>query len=166
LRVNCLIDLRITREPPESTLAVALLERYYRELDGRFRDGFDRGRGSAAPPEELAAPCGLLLLAWHGQQPVGCGAVRRLDPDTAEIKRMWVDPGARGLGVGRSLLAALEAGAVELGCSAVRLDTAASLTEALALYQSSGYVEIPAYNENPYAAHWLEKRVMTEPADR
>jgi GNAT superfamily N-acetyltransferase len=72
---------------------------------------------------------------------------------------MWVDPVARGAGVGRSLLAALEAGAVELGCRTVRLDTAASLTEALALYEVAGYVEIPAYNENPYAAHWLEKRL-------
>ena len=90
---------------------------------------------------------------------MGCGAVRRLDPDTAEIKRMWVDPGARGLGVGRSLLAALEAAAGELGCRAVRLDTAAPLIEALALYRAAGYVEIPAYNENPYAAHWLEKRL-------
>ncbi len=105
------------------------------------------------------APRGLLLLAWQGQQAVGCGAVRRLDADTAEIKRMWVEPAARGQGIGRSLLAALEAGAVELGCRTVRLDTAASLTEALAMYEAAGYVEIPAYNENPYAAHWLEKRL-------
>lgn len=157
--LNWPIDLRFTREQPESTLAVALLERYHRELDARFPDGFDRARGSAAPSAELVAPRGLLLLAWQGQQAVGCGAVRRLDADTAEIKRMWVEPAARGQGIGRSLLAALEAGAVELGCRTVRLDTAASLTEALAMYEAAGYVEIPAYNENPYAAHWLEKRL-------
>jgi ribosomal protein S18 acetylase RimI-like enzyme len=107
----------------------------------------------------LLAPHGRFLLARQDARAVGCGGVRRLSHDTAEIKRMWVDPAARGLGVGRSLLAALERGAVELGCRAVRLDTAASLTEALALYRSAGYAEIPSYNDNPYAAHWLEKRV-------
>jgi ribosomal protein S18 acetylase RimI-like enzyme len=72
---------------------------------------------------------------------------------------MWVDPAARGVGVGRSLLAALERAAVQLGCTTVRLDTAASLREALALYRSAGYLDIPAYNDNRYAAHWLAKRV-------
>jgi GNAT superfamily N-acetyltransferase len=151
-------ELRITAEPPESSVAVALLDLYYAELKTRFPGGFDLALTTAAPPAELTAPNGLFLIARHGQQAVGCGGVRRLDRDNAEIKRMWVDPGARGLGVGRALLSALERGAVELGSQAVRLDTAAALTEALALYRSAGYAEIPAYNENPYAAHWLEKR--------
>jgi GNAT superfamily N-acetyltransferase len=72
---------------------------------------------------------------------------------------MWVDPAARGLGIGRSLLSALEGAAAELGCHTVRLDTAAYLTEALPLYRSAGYSDIPAYNDNPYSAHWLEKRL-------
>ena len=152
-------ELRITPEHPESAIAVALLDRYYGELELRFPDGFDLGRTTAAPPAELIAPRGQFLVARRGARAVGCGGVRRLGPGTAEIKRMWVDPEARGLGVGRSLLLALERGAVELGCHAVRLDTAASLTEALALYKSAGYAEIPAYNDNSYAAHWLEKRV-------
>jgi GNAT superfamily N-acetyltransferase len=151
-------ELRITAEPPESSVAVALLDLYYAELEARFPGGFDLALTTAAPPAELTPPNGLFLVARHGRQAVGCGGVRRLDRASAEIKRMWVDPGARGLGVGRGLLSALERGAVELGCQAVRLDTAASLTEALALYRSAGYAEIPAYNENPYAAHWLEKR--------
>jgi GNAT superfamily N-acetyltransferase len=151
----------ITAEPSDSTLAGALLDRYYGELAARFPAGpagFDRGRVALAAAE-LAPPHGMLLLARLDGRAVGCGAVRRLDEDRAEIKRMWVDPAARGLGIGRSLLAALEGAAAELGCGTVRLDTAAYLTEALSLYQSAGYGEIPAYNDNPYAAHWLEKRL-------
>ena len=72
-------------------------------------------------------------------RPVGCGAVRKLDETTGEIKRMWVDPAARGRGVGRQLLRALEGAAVELGCETVYLDTSAHLVEAIALYRSFGY---------------------------
>ena len=68
--------------------------------------------------------------------------------------------GGPRLGIGRGLVGALESAAAGLGCRTVRLDTAAYLTEALALYQSLGYREIPAYNDNPYAAHWLEKRLL------
>ena len=152
-------DLRITREPPDSTRAAVLLERYYGELEARFPGGFEAGDAATVSPAQLTPPHGMLLLARWGRRPVGCGAIRRLDADIAEIKRMWVDPDARGVGVGRSLLAALERAAVELGCTTVRLDTAASLSEALALYRSAGYLDIPAYNDNRYAAHWLAKRV-------
>jgi ribosomal protein S18 acetylase RimI-like enzyme len=87
--------------------------------------------------------------------------VRALEADVAEIKRMWVDPAARGAGVGRGLLTGLEAAAAaDLGARTVRLDTAASLTEALGLYRSAGYREIAAYNDNPYAAHWLERTLV------
>ena len=82
-------------------------------------------------------------MARVDDRPVACGAVRKLDETTGEIKRMWVDPAARGLGVGRQLLTALEGAAVELGCEAVYLDTSAHLTEAIALYRSFGYEEIP-----------------------
>jgi GNAT superfamily N-acetyltransferase len=159
LRVNTQIDLSIDSEAPDSELVGDLLERYFAELDARFPGGFDPERTVAAPAAELTPPHGRLLVARLHQRPVGCGAVRRLDAETAEIKRMWIDPAARGLGVGRRLLAALERAAAELGCRVVRLDTAAALTEALALYSSAGYREIDAYNENPYAAHWLEKRL-------
>jgi ribosomal protein S18 acetylase RimI-like enzyme len=150
-------ELRITPERAGGPLALALLARYYAELDSRFPGGFELERTVAAPADELTPPRGLFLVATLDGAAVGCGAVRLLDADVAEIKRMWVDPGARGAGVGRALLASLEAGAVELGAHAVRLDTAASLTEALGLYRSAGYREIAAYNDNPYAAHWLER---------
>ena len=152
-------DLQITPEPPDSPLASALLGRYYDELAARFPDGPDRFDLAliAAPASELTPPNGLFLLARHGGDAVGCGAVRTLDADHAEIKRMWVDPAVRGRGIGRRLLAALESAAAGLGRRTVRLDTTAFLTEALSLYRSAGYTAIPAYNDNPYSAHWLEK---------
>ena len=156
-----MIDLRIAPEPPDSTLARTLLGRYYEELAARFPGGpgeFAPARiRITAPTTEFTPPHGVFLVARLDAQAVGCGAVRTLDADNAEIKSMWVDSAARRLGVGRSLLVALESTAAALGCRSVRLDTAAYLTEALPLYKSAGYSEIPAYNDNPYAAHWLEK---------
>jgi GNAT superfamily N-acetyltransferase len=153
------MELRIGPEPADSAAAAALLDRYYGELAARFPAGtgeFDLAL-IAAPTAEFAPPHGAFLLARLDGRAVGCGAVRTLDADVAEIKRMWIDPDERGHGIGRSLLVALETAAHELGCRAVRLDTAAHLTEALALYRSAGYVAISAYNDNPYAEHWLEK---------
>ncbi len=159
MRVNARIDLRIDPEPPDSQLVGELLERYYAELDSRFPSGFDLALTVAAPAAELTPPLGLMLVARLDARAVGCGGVRRLEANAAEIKRMWIDPSARGLGIGRRLLVALELAAAELGCDTVRLDTAATLTEARALYQGAGYGEIAAYNDNPYAAHWFEKRL-------
>lgn len=70
---------------------------------------------------------------------------------------MWVDPAVRGQGGGRRMLAALEAEAAALGALEVCLDTSAHLTEAIALDRSAGYQEVPAYNDNVYAAHWFRK---------
>jgi GNAT superfamily N-acetyltransferase len=154
-------DLRITAEPSDGAQVSALLGRYYDELAERFpggRDVFEPTRIAAATTE-FSPPHGMFLVARIDGQEVGCGAIRALDAQTAEIKRMWVDPATRSRGIGRSLLTALENAAAELGCHTVRLDTAAYLTEALPLYRSAGYREIPAYNDNPYAEHWLEKRL-------
>ena len=82
-----------------------------------------------------------------------------IGPGLAEIKRMYVAPSARGRGLGRTLLGALEAAAVDLGCDRVRLDTAASFTEAVALYHSAGYTDIADYNGNPHASVWMERRL-------
>jgi ribosomal protein S18 acetylase RimI-like enzyme len=72
-------------------------------------------------------------------------------------------PGARGRGLGRRLLRALEEAAAELGWHTVRLDTGDQQPDALALFRSAGYREIPDYNANPYASYWLEKRLARGP---
>lgn len=70
---------------------------------------------------------------------------------------MWIADSVRGLGIGRRLLAELEARAAEHGARAVRLETNRNLTEAIAMYRSAGYVEVPAFNDEPFAHHWFEK---------
>jgi ribosomal protein S18 acetylase RimI-like enzyme len=75
----------------------------------------------------------------------------------ADLRRMWVAPSARGLGVGARLLAELERVARAQGARVVRLETNRALTEAIALYRRSGYVEVPRASDEPYAHHWFEK---------
>lgn len=140
--------------------ARACLRAYAAELDRRFPEGFDLAAGTPAGPAELRPPAGELLLAYLNHEPVGCGAVRH-HPDEAwsEIKRVWVAESVRGLGLARRLVAMLEARARTAGSDVARLDTHRSLTEAVALYRSSGYRDIAAYNDNPYAHHWFAKRL-------
>ena len=132
---------------------------YVAELGRRFPGGFDPDRSRRVQDDELRPPYGVVLLATLQSEPVGCGSLRFHDGEPAEIKRLWVASSVRGLGVGRRLLAALEERAVEGGSRAVRLDTNASLVEAIAMYRSSGYVEVAPFNDEPYAQHWFEKRL-------
>ena len=112
-------EVRITPEPSDSELAGVLLDRYYDELAARFPggpDAFDLAR-IAARAEEFSPPLGVFLVARRAGDAVGCGAVRTLDAGRGEIKRMWVDPAVRGLGIGRGLLIALERAAGRTRCS-------------------------------------------------
>jgi ribosomal protein S18 acetylase RimI-like enzyme len=127
------------------------------ELDTRFGDGFDPGQSNPAAADELRPPAGLILVARLAEAPVGCGAVKLHGKSPAELKRMWVDPAARGLGLGRRLLQELEQHARESGARVVRLETNRELTEAIRLYRSSGYREVPPFNQERYADHWFEK---------
>lgn len=133
------------------------LSAYYAELDERFDAGFEPSVARPTTVDDMRPPAGLFLLASLREHPVGCGVLKLHGDEPAEIKRLWVDGSARGLGVGRRLLAELERLAAERGAPAVQLDTNRSLTEAIALYRSSGYVEIEAFNDEPYAHHWFEK---------
>jgi ribosomal protein S18 acetylase RimI-like enzyme len=100
---------------------------------------------------------GALLIARSKGAPVACGALKFHVDQPVELKRMWVAPEARGLGLGRRLLGELERYALANGATSVRLETNRSLTEAIQLYRSSGYHEVPAFNAEPYAHHWFEK---------
>jgi DNA-binding MarR family transcriptional regulator/GNAT superfamily N-acetyltransferase len=146
-------------EDPASTAARFCIESYFAELDARFDAGFDPSQSISADVEELTEPAGLLLVARLRGEPVGCGALKLHGRDPAEIKRMWVAPTARGLGVGRRILGELETRARRRGVGLVRLETNRTLREAGGLYRSAGYVEVEAFNDEPYAHHWFEKRL-------
>jgi ribosomal protein S18 acetylase RimI-like enzyme len=98
------------------------------------------------------------VLATLEGRPVGCGALK-CHAGFGEIKRMWVKGAARGLGVGRRILRRLEDLASSRRIPLLRLETNDTLKEAQALYRSSGYREVPAFNAEPYAHHWFEKRL-------
>jgi GNAT superfamily N-acetyltransferase len=98
-------------------------------------------------PSDVAAGNGAFLVAYRAQQPVGCGAVRLIDPATAELKRMYVEPELRGEGIGRKLVEALEVEARRLGAERVVLETGTRQTAALALYARCGFSPIPLYGE-------------------
>lgn len=149
--------VEIVQTLPKSPEARWCLDRYFDELALRFEDGFDRDAGMASDVECFVPPNGTFLVAQLFGTPVGCGALRTLKGGVGEIKRMWLAPEMRGLGVGRRLLAALERAACERKMRSIRLDTHESLTEAIRFYRASGYREVERYNDNPYAHHWFTK---------
>jgi GNAT superfamily N-acetyltransferase len=135
------------------------LREYVAELDRRFAAGFDPARSISADDEELRPPAGLLLVASLRSEPIGCGALKFHGDKPTEIKRLWVAESARGAGIGRRLLAELEARAGRSSSPIVRLETNQALTEGIAMYRSAGYTEVAPFNDEPYAHHWFEKRL-------
>ncbi|MFF4398761.1 GNAT family N-acetyltransferase [Streptomyces sp. NPDC001480] len=146
---------------PDHADAQHCLRSYYTELQERFETGFDPTRSLLPDAGELRPPHGLFLVARLRGEPVGCAGLKLPPRAPAEIKRMWVAPGARGLGLGRRFLTELEARAVRNGRDVLRLDTNKALTAAIGLYHSQGFREVPAFNHEPYAHHWFEKRIAT-----
>jgi DNA-binding MarR family transcriptional regulator len=151
--------ITIAPEPADSADARWCIAQYFDELGRRFEQGFDPSRSIPAAEADMTPPRGVLLVARLRGQPVGCGALKLHPGEPSELKRMWVDPRARGLGLGRRLLRELELHAAEAGATTIRLETNGSLSEAIALYRTSGYDEVPAFNDEPYAHHWFEKRL-------
>ncbi len=142
---------------PEHPDAQYCLAEYVAELNRRSTRGFDPSVGATALPHEVRPPAGHFFVAYLRGEAIGCGAVKHHDDAPAEIKRMWIAPEARGLGLGRRLLETLEACARENGARLAHIETGGVLTEALALYRSTGWVEVAPFNDEPFADHWFEK---------
>ncbi len=151
--------VRIERVDPASASARWCVQQYFSELASRFEEGFDPTQSIAADDAELRPPLGAFLVASVDGEPVASGAVKLIGPGLGSLKRMWVAGSARGLGLGRRMLVALEAEARDLGVAILRLETNRALTEAISLYRRSGYVEVAAFNADPYANYWFEKRL-------
>jgi GNAT superfamily N-acetyltransferase len=120
---------------------------------------FSAAGGSVVEASDFGAPHGAFVLAVADGTPTGCGGLRRLTSTTGEVKRLFVCRAARGRGVGRALLDALEERAPQLGFTRLRLDTGGGEPGVLELRRSAHYQPIEDYNGNPYARYWFEKQL-------
>jgi DNA-binding MarR family transcriptional regulator len=151
-------SVEITPVDPEHADAQYCLAEYVAELNRRSTSRrFDPAVGATAHPHEVRPPAGHFFVAYLHGEPTGCGAVKHHADDPAEIKRMWIAPEARGLGLGRRLLETLEGCARDNGARVAHIETSAVSSEALSLYRSTGWVEVQRFNDEPFADHWFEK---------
>lgn len=148
---------------PADPRAQGCLRAYYAELARRFRQGFDVNLSRDPEAAAMQPPRGSFLIALSDGVAVGCAGLKGTDRGYGEVKRVWVDPSTRGLGLSRRLMTAVEDRARGLGMAVLRLDTNSALPEAVALYRSSGWTEIPRFNDDPYPDRFFEKRLWTPP---
>jgi DNA-binding MarR family transcriptional regulator/GNAT superfamily N-acetyltransferase len=149
--------VKIAPRSPSDPIARFCLRSYFAELAERFPDGFDPASALPLSDDDMTPPHGVLLVATVHGEGVGCGAVKLEPGELPYLKRMWVSPSMRGAGLGRRLLAELEAFAASTGAQGVRLETNATLSEAIAMYRATGYREVDAFNDELYAHHWFVK---------
>ena len=137
--------ITIARADLTGEVSRALIGALNEELSGAYSEpGATHFR---LDPTEVSDGRGAFLIVCYEGAPAGCGAVRLLDTETAELKRMYVDPSVRGRGLGRRLVAALETEAGALGARRLVLETGVRQTAALALYRATGFEPIPLYGE-------------------
>jgi DNA-binding MarR family transcriptional regulator/GNAT superfamily N-acetyltransferase len=150
-------EIDIRKADPAGADAQRCINAYFAELNRRSNVPYDPAKGVPAEPHEMTPPAGLFLVVYLNGEAVACGGVKHHPGAPSEIKRMWVAEPARGLGIARRLLTQLETDAAESGAATTRLETNGALTEAIAMYRSAGYQEVPAFNDEPFAHHWFEK---------
>jgi GNAT superfamily N-acetyltransferase len=155
--------MRLVPVSPADPVPAGLLADYFAERAAGFPTpgGY---RPATADPAAFAPPLGVfLLLEDDDGVPLGCGGIRTIAPTPEgvrmEVKHLYVVPAARGRGLGRRLLEALEAAARDAGARTLVLDTNRSLEAAGGLYRSAGFVPVPAFNDNPNATDWYGKRL-------
>jgi DNA-binding MarR family transcriptional regulator/GNAT superfamily N-acetyltransferase len=144
---------------PRDEPARFCLQQYYEELARRFEEGFDVKRSADPDAADMIRPRGAFILALSDGLPIGCVGLKGTEKGYAEIKRLWVAPSARGLGLAHRLMAAVETSARDLGIALLRLDTNRALPEAIAMYRKSGWTEIDRFNDDPYPDFFFEKRL-------
>ena len=151
--------IAIEETDPRNDAARYCLGEYYSELGSRFERGFDVSLSRDPDAADMIRPQGAFLLAMSDGLPMGCVGLKGTGGEVAEIKRLWICPTARGFGIAKRLMHAVETVARELSVKTLRLDTNSALPEALQLYRTSGWVEIDRFNQDPYPDHFFEKRL-------
>ncbi len=153
-------DVAIRDADPDDPAALSCVAAYYRQLLDTFPDALRPDMLPLPLPDaaRYRPPEGAFLIAWSDDLPVGCVSLRPLDARTAEVKRLWVDPVARGQGLARRLMRSIESRARDLGLDRLKLDSNTALTEAITLYRSDGWTDIAPYTSAP-ANIWMAKRL-------
>ena len=136
-------EITLRFEPMDGAVAAALLA----ELDADLHERYGGGEGVAADAAQFAPPAGRFAVAYAGELPLACAGFRRIDDDTAELKRMYVRPAGRRRGLARHLLGALESAAREAGYRSMWLETGVPQPEARSLYESAGYTRIASFGQ-------------------
>ncbi len=151
--------ISIEQVDPREDEARYCLGEYYGELSRRFKGGFEVSLSRDPDATDMMSPRGAFFVAMSDGLPLGCVGLKGAGSELAEIKRLWVAPAARGLGVGRRLMDAAESAARNISIQILRLDTNSALAEALQLYRSTGWSEIERFNDDPYPDRFFEKRL-------
>lgn len=150
--------ITVREEPFDTPVSTALVDEYVAEIRAMYPE-WTRGVPPQMEARDVEPPAGRWLVAHLNGQPVGCAGLKRLDERTAEAKRIYVRPEARGAGIAHALMRGLEAAALDAGYDTIRLDTGDKQQAAMALFCSAGYEQIADYNANPVASYWFEKRL-------
>jgi GNAT superfamily N-acetyltransferase len=152
-------ELELREEPASGPAARSLFDEYMALVRARLGPGFMPEEAIFATDRVFEEDRAAFVVLYARGRPVGCGGVRSLGPELAEIKRMFVTPDARLKGHGRLLLEELERRAAANGATRVRLLTTEALTEALALYESAGYAVVGSHEIAGRRDMWLERRL-------
>ena len=148
--------VRVTVERADAEVSLVLQEAFFADIAARY-PGWEPASSQSVGPSDLAPPHGIWLVAYRDGRPVGCGGLQRLDAETGEVRRIFLDETERGRGTGGRLLVELEKHARRLGYKRVRLTTGDGQPEALGMFQSAGYGEIPPFTDGVFTRHWMEK---------
>ncbi len=154
-------DISVQPEDPRGEAATQLVRELTAEIAALYSDFGQDGSGSFSANDVLVPRSAFVVARLNGQ-PVGCGALRPMDAETMEVKRMYVAPCARRLGLGRRILAELERLAAGFGYHVMRLETGIRQPEARALYERFGFHRIPPFGQyigNPISVCY-EKAVL------
>jgi putative acetyltransferase len=149
-------------ESPHGADALALIRSLSAELGARYGDD---GAGAFKPGDVDVAGAAFVVARLDGR-PVGCGALRPLEPGVGEVKRMFVESTMRGRGISRLILRKIEAVAAEFGYQALRLETGLRQPEAIGLYETSGYRRTPCYGiyvDNPLSVCFEKQLPLPQP---
>lgn len=152
-------DITFQEVDYSSEMATECLRAFAAELSNRLNTGFDLENSGDPDLSQMQHPHGTVIVAELGGMALGCVGIKGSGGPIAEVKRMWIAPAARGLGLAQRLMTTAEDAARALSITTLRLDTNRILVEAVGLYEKMGWAEIDRFNDDPYPDIFFEKQL-------